>query len=184
VSLFYVLFEQLSLPFREMRFVVMGLFLLLACFPLVLTFLPPRVHPPSWPPYNPKGLQTCCNWLKPDELTMSDIPWASAWYGQRQSVWLTLQVRQDLRQPNTKEDFFSIHDFEKPISLLYLSPQLMNARFVDNYIRSDPHWGNLILAIMIDRKVPTFFPLRISQADWMPYEMVLTDSDRRFLKDK
>ena len=38
------------------------------------------------------------------ELVMSDMPWAMAWYGRRQSVWTTLNIEDRKRG----DDFFTV----------------------------------------------------------------------------
>jgi len=47
---------------------------------------------------------------------MSDIPWGVAWYGQRQSVWLTLKATADASDPGTHEDFLAIMITKNPSS--------------------------------------------------------------------
>ena len=42
VSLFYLLLEQMRLPFQEVRYVVIGIFSLVACLPMLFVFLPPK----------------------------------------------------------------------------------------------------------------------------------------------
>ena len=49
---------------------------------------------------------------------MSDMPWAMAWYGQSQSVWLT----------SSPEDFLAISDYQKPIKLLLLTRMTIDTR--------------------------------------------------------
>ena len=44
VSLFYLLLEQMPLPFPELRYVVIGIFSVVACLPMVFVFLPPKDH--------------------------------------------------------------------------------------------------------------------------------------------
>jgi len=110
---------------------------------------------------------------------MSDIPWAVAWYGQRQCVWLTLKCTPDANDPNAHEDFFAINDYQKPISLLYLTPQTMDAKFLTQWIRAgEQSWGSFILEGMVKKKVPDYFPLSESQAGWLPEQLVLTDWPR------
>ncbi len=118
-----------------MRYVVIGIFSVVACLPMVFVFLPPRTNPVAYPPYYPPAIQTVAGWLKEKELAMSDIPWAVAWYGQRQCVWLTLKCTPDAKDPSTHEDFFAINDYQKPINALYLTPQTMDARFLTQWIR-------------------------------------------------
>jgi hypothetical protein len=179
VSLFYSLLEQIRLPFPEMRFIVIGLFSVAACLPMVFIFLPPKATPVAYPPYYPPAIQTVAGWLKEKELAMSDIPWAFAWYGQRQCVWLTLKCTPDAKDPNTHEDFFAINDYQKPINALYLTPQTMDARFLSQWIRAgEQSWGSFILESMVQKKVPNYFPLSQSQKGWLPEQLVLTDFQR------
>lgn len=178
VSLFFVLLDNMQLPFFELRFVVIGLFSLVACLPMIFGFLI-RTVPVAYPPYYPPAIQNVSGWLKEKELAMSDIPWAVAWYGQRQCVWLTLKCTADAKDPNTHEDFFAINDYQKPISLLYLTPQTMDARFLSQWIRAgEQSWGSFILESMVKKKVPDYFPLSKSQAGWLPEQLVLTDWER------
>jgi hypothetical protein len=148
VSLFFVVLDQVELPFFQLRAAAIGLFALVACLPLILAILPPKTSPIVYPPYYPPGIQRAVSWTKEDELMMSDVPWAVAWYGQSQCVWLTL---------NARVDFFAIHDFLKPISALYLTPQT-----VDRWTQSGD-WGNLFLQTI--RVLPgdsSQYPLRLS----------------------
>jgi hypothetical protein len=179
VSLFYLLLDQIALPFPELRYIVIGSFSALVCLPLIFAFLPPRTIPVAYPPYYPPAIQTLANWLKEKELTMSDVPWAVAWYGQRQSVWLTLKCKPDAKDPGTHEDFFAINDYQKPINLLYLTPQTMDARFLTQWIKAgEQSWGSFILETLVKKKVPDDFPLNKTQNGWIPDQIMLTDWER------
>ena len=46
-----------------------------------------------WPPYVPPYIAVLNTWMKPDEVTVSDMPCAVAWYADRPSVWLPENVR-------------------------------------------------------------------------------------------
>ena len=179
VSLFYLLLDQIALPFPQLRYVVIGCFSALVCLPLIFAFLPPKPKSVAYPPYYPPAIQTIANWLKEKELTMSDVPWAMAWYGQRQSVWLTLKCGPDAKDPNTHEDFFTINDYQKPINLLYLTPQTMDSRFLSQWIRAgEQSWGSFILETLVKKKVPDYFPLNQTQTGWLPEQIMLTDWER------
>jgi len=178
VSLFYIVLDQMPLPLLLVRYLVIGLFTVVVCLPMFFAFLL-KTTPVAYPPYYPPAIQTAAGWLKESELAMSDIPWAVAWYGQRQCVWLTLRCTPNPRDPNTREDFFAINDYLKKVSLLYLTPQTMDARFLTQWIRAgEQSWGSFILESMVKKKVPPVFPLSASQAGWMPEQLVLTDWQR------
>ena len=67
VSLFYLLLEQIRLPFPQLRYVIIGIFSLVACLPMVFVFLPPKTIPVAYPPYYPPAIQTVAGWLKENE---------------------------------------------------------------------------------------------------------------------
>jgi 4-amino-4-deoxy-L-arabinose transferase-like glycosyltransferase len=170
VSLFFVLLDQMNLLFPEARYIVIGGFAALICLPMFLVFLPPKTQPVAYPPYYPPAIQNVANWTKESELSMTDIPWAYAWYGNRQAVWLTL---------NAQSDFFAIYDYQRPISMLYLTPQTMDSRFLSQWVRAgEQSWGSFILESLIKKEVPPLFPLRKSPTGFLPEQLVLTDWER------
>jgi hypothetical protein len=179
VSFFYQLLDLLELPFRELRYAIIGGFGTLACLPMLMIFLPPKITPVVYPPYHPQAIQTIASWVKPDELSMCDIPWAMAWYGHRQAVWLTLRVLADPKDPNTHEDFFAINDYQKPIVALYLTPATMDSKFLTDWIQAgDLSWGSFILESLVRKEIPPVFPLRKVPGGWLPSQLVLTDWER------
>jgi 4-amino-4-deoxy-L-arabinose transferase-like glycosyltransferase len=136
VSFFFLLLNQIYLPLRELRYVVIGLFCLIACFPLAFTFLPPKTYPIVYPPYFPPSIQSTANYLKPGEMMMSDIPWATAWYGRAQSLWMPLSLQSTLE----------INDYQKPIQALYLSQGTMDKGLLSYWLSaSEEGWAGLIL---------------------------------------
>ena len=176
VSLFFLLLEQMPLPSLQFRYVVIGLFSLVACLPMVFVFLPPKGDPLAYPPYYPPFVHKVADWLKEDELAMSDIPWAMAWYGQRQCVWLTLKCTSSAKDLNTHEDFFAINDYQKPISALYLTPQTTNARLPSQLMRpGEQTWSDFYLEARVNENVPPHFPLRQSPTGFFSDHFVLMD---------
>ena len=170
VCLFFLLLDQVRLPDARFRALVMTAFGLAACAPLIFAFMPPRLAPVVYPPYYPPAIQQVSGWMKEDELMMSDVPWAVAWYGHRQCVWLTL---------NAQADFFAISDELKPVRGLYLTPQTMDARFLSQWIRAGEFsWGSFILESLLKKEIPPTFPLRKSPGGFLPEQMFLTDWER------
>src|SRR5205823_14597408 len=41
----------------------------------------------NWPPYVPPFISILNQWMKPNEITASDMPWAISWYADRRSLW-------------------------------------------------------------------------------------------------
>ena len=173
VSLFFMLLDQMNLLFKGMRPIIVGAFGMVMTLPMLLSFLPPRSSPIPYPPYHAHAIQQVSGWLKPDELMMSDVPWAVAWYGQRQCVWLTLDA---------DDSFSAVDDKLKPVSGLYLTPLTMDARFVTDWIKPGAKgWGTFLLeSILVRHAFPTTFPLREAAPGYLPDQLFLTDSKKRW----
>ena len=179
VSMFFLLLDQVSLPAPIFRYLIMAIFTAVVSIPLVLVFLPPKTKPVVYPPYLPIAIQTVGDLMKENELIMSDIPWAVAWYGQRQAVWLTLRAVPDTKDRTVHEDFFAINDYQKPISALYLTPETMDSKFLTQWIQAgELSWGSFILQTVLLKEEPPIFPLRKAPGGWLPYQLLLTDYDR------
>jgi 4-amino-4-deoxy-L-arabinose transferase-like glycosyltransferase len=197
VSLFYVLLEQINYRVSELRYVVMLLFLATAYLPALLAVFPLRNNAVSYPPYYPPAFNGIAKWLKEGELTMSDVPWAMAWYGDRQCVWLTL---------NCKRDFLAVNDVVKHVVLLLLTPRTLQGEVI-GFARSyrsvedaqeyvdkcrkegqapDPKlleridlekqtWNYFCALVEMHGVIPEEFPLTKMPLGWLPDHVVLTD---------
>ena len=177
-SLFYVLLDQIELPIPELRYGVIGIFGAVACLPMILAFLPPHGTPICYP-YLPPVIQTVSGWMKPDELIMSDIPWAVAWYGERQSVWLTLNAAKDPRDPNSIENIFTINDYEKQVKALYLTAETIDSRFLTDWIHAgNLSWGSFVLDYITQKEAPADFPIRAAPSGFFPESLFLADWQR------
>lgn len=171
VSFFQLLLDQMNFVHLRMRSTVVGAFGCVMVLPMLLTFLPPRSNPTRFPPYYPPAIQTVSSWMKENELMMSDVPWAVAWYGQRQCVWLT---------HDANESFYAVNDLLKPVRGLYLTAQTLDARFASQWIRPGADgWGNfLLVSIMVRKNFPATFPLREAAPGFLPEHLFLSDRNR------
>jgi 4-amino-4-deoxy-L-arabinose transferase-like glycosyltransferase len=168
-SLFLLLLDQVNLPMVQLRYLVIWVFGTLISLPMIFTLLPPRASPVAYPPYYPPAIQAVSAWMSEKEMAMSDIPWAVAWYGQRQCVWLTL---------NPRQDFLAIHDYQKAIAILYLTPATMDNRFLSQWTRGEDNWAKFILETLVTKEPPPTFPLRKVPGAWLPAALVVTDWER------
>ncbi|MCX6997671.1 MAG: glycosyltransferase family 39 protein [Kiritimatiellaeota bacterium] len=139
-----VLVNRMQMTYRILRQGVIGLFLFLGALPLLLTLLPPREGPP-YPPYHPPFVKHVSNLLKADEMICSDMPWATAWYGNRTSLYL----------PATLEDFYEISDSFRHISGLYFTTLTRDKPYVRQLL-TGPYksWFPIL-----EGRVPSDFPL-------------------------
>lgn len=145
-AFFYVLMDRLNLELQIVRMLVIILFVFLNVFPLILALLPPGQPAFHYPPYVPPVIGASTRWLSPTELMMSDMPWATAWYGQRSSLWL----------PSSPKEFLEINDYVDRFSGVLLSPVSGDARLSSEIDRGEyKEWGLLIRR----QSAPPNFPL-------------------------
>lgn len=180
VGLFYTLLENVKFPMKEFRFLAIAAFALLIRLPIWFALLLPGKNPINYPPYWPDKIQSSARVLTTNEMMMTDIPWATAWYGDRKSVWLTLNATADPQKPvEWQESFFAINDLLKPVNALYLTPRSLDGRFQSDWIHgTDVSWGRFIVETMINGKVPVKFPLSKMPQGYLPDQMLLCDTVR------
>lgn len=122
VAFFYILLDRWNFQLTIVEKGATVLFILVHALPLVLTLLPPRAGVPYPPYYIPFLTAHTSHLLEPAEVMCSDIPWATAWYGDRTSVLLPAEV----------DDFYYINDTYKQISGLYMTTVTRDKPFVSS----------------------------------------------------
>ena len=169
-ALFFTLLDQLPFSFDGARnVVIIGVFMVVSS-PLILRLLPPRTTPIVYPPYSPPLIQEIGYWNEPEELMMSDIPWAVAWYGNRSCVWTTR---------NLEPDFYKIHDQYTPIKSVYLTPVTTNLRFMSEVLKDpDAAWARFYMDVQLRQNLPKGFPLKYGHPGFMPDQLYVSDRQR------
>ncbi|HEX9046109.1 MAG TPA: hypothetical protein VF988_03705, partial [Verrucomicrobiae bacterium] len=136
VRSFLKLLNQMNVPSLQVRYAVITLVMALACQPFIMSLLPPKTSPTTYPPYYPPEIQRISGWMKPDELMMSDIPWAVAWYGHHQCAWLTI---------NSDYEFFQFYDYVKHVDALYLTLNTIDAKLFTECLQANAEtWGSFV----------------------------------------
>ena len=169
VAFFLTLLNQMKTPTPQIRLAVIGVMVVISCQSLIANLLPPKSSPVSYPPYYPPEIQKISGWMHPDELLMSDIPWAVAWYSNHQCVWNTV---------NSQYEFFQFNDYVKQVRGLYLTLNTLDGKlFTDCLQGGVDSWGNFCLKTVAAGQIPSQFPLRVA-----PYGLLsglfLTDRQR------
>ncbi len=180
VAMFYTLLENMSFPFRQMRYVAITAFAILITLPLWFALVLPGKGAIAYPPYWPDKIRSSAHVLNENELMMTDIPWAVAWYGDREAVWLTLNATASAdNSSDWQESFFAINDALKPIHALYLTPRSLDARFQTDWIRArQVSWGKFIMGTLGGGQVPGSFPLTKIPPGYLPEQLLLCDYAR------
>lgn len=178
VSFVWMLLERLKLPDFEVRLIGVGLGLA-ACLPMLLALMKGERTTLAYPPYHPAIIQEFASWMKPDELMMSDVPWAVAWYGDRPCVWLTRDTVPDPENPDDPENMIALSREYKPVHALFLTPLTLNAKLVSEAIEQRVNsWGKFAMLALVKNEVPDKFPLHQMPVGFLPEHLLLSDAKR------
>jgi hypothetical protein len=180
VGMFFLLLDSLKTPIPELKDLAAAFLIVVLWSPLALAIVSPKRSPVAYPPYRPDIIQSSAHLLDPKELMMSDAPWAVAWYGNRQCVWLTLLT---IPPHNTdrewRESFLAVNDGLKPVKCLYLTQRTTDGRFLSDWLRSgETGWGEFVMHTVLDRAPPQGFPLSKMAPGFLPEQVLLYDSVR------
>ncbi len=114
-----VQWNRLGFQLRLARAAFLALIFLLCGFPLINTLYGLVLGTPKyavrWPPYIPPYIGLLNSWMKPQEITVSDMPWAVAWYADRRSVLLPGTIK-------TMTDLSDNLVLGGPIAAVYITP--------------------------------------------------------------
>lgn len=163
-----VLLDQLPIEFPPTRNLAAGVVCLALCAPLIFTLLSPRRSALAYPPYHPAVIQETAAWMRANELTMTDVPWAWAWYGNRDAVWLTWDLQTDAT---------AIHRV-KPIRSLHLTQRTLDRKLISEQLRDEEPWGRFVIDSVARGEVPEGFPLKHAFSEWFPDQLFLSDRPR------
>jgi len=149
-AFFYLLLDRIPFRIRLTRGAVIAAFALLNVAPMIFTLLPPRPSPFRYPPYFPPMTRAVSQWFGQNDVGVSDLPWAMAWYGDRRTIWLPTQIK----------DFYELHDLVPPkgvsVSFLMLTPYMLNQPAQSEVLKGQyKEWAWVGRA-----PFPTNFPLR------------------------
>ena len=146
-----VLWSRLEIRIRLVRVAFMIVLFLISGHAFLLSLLDlmgqggARVQ---WPPYIPPYVALLGGWTKEDEVIMSDMPWAIAWYADRKGLWV----------PSTINDFVTLNDWDLlkgRIVGLYLTPISGNAAFLQDIKKGDwAEWSPFIERTAVLKNFP------------------------------
>jgi len=112
-AFFFIQLDRLNLQVWILNNTIVIALIALTAVPLALTIASPPNRLYAFPPYVPPLINVLTQYSKPDEWVTTDMPWATAWYGNRASLWL----------PDSITDFTSLNDNTCPTGLLLLTPE-------------------------------------------------------------
>lgn len=162
-AFFYILLDRMQITVRIVSMSVITLFIFLQALPMFFTIMPPR--PWSYPPYMARDIGLVASPFEPGELLVSDMPWATAWYGDVTSLHLPLDL----------EDFFRVNDSLHPVHGLYFTMLSRDKRFHTDLTRGPfRNWRPIMDLSQLPRGFPLTFGFPIRNGE----QVMLADRNR------
>ncbi len=146
-----VLWNRLGIHLPLARAVLLTMIFMVSAAPFVFYLLEGRSFPVQWPPYVAPYIGKLNDWVEPNEVIASDMPWATAWYADRISLWL----------PRTPAELVRIHDWRElqaPVAGLYLSPLTGDRKFISEIAKGE--WKEWAPLVMRTTAFPAGWPFR------------------------
>ncbi|MEM1060366.1 MAG: hypothetical protein AAGK14_14075 [Verrucomicrobiota bacterium] len=150
-AMFFILLDRTGIHLRMVRYLILTVFLLVNVAPLAVKLLPPNNTQMRYPPYHPPMLRYIQRAVEPNELLMTDMPWATAWYTNRVS----------LLKPKTLQQFYDIHEGHYPVKAMLLTPITWEASLLEIDKGKLEDWSVLIKREGIPEKFPLIFPVAL-----------------------
>ncbi len=135
-----VQWNRLDIEFRLARIGFLTLLFLLCALPMLFTIVvPSNKAGVRWPPYVPPYIAVLNDWMKPEEIIASDMPWAIAWYADRRSLWLPETVK-------AMTEFGDYGLLGGPVNGLYLTPVSGSQNRLSDILKGEYRdWAGVIL---------------------------------------
>lgn len=139
--------------------------------PLLTSYTDPPRLGFVWPPYFPRVIAEFSDWYTEKDIICSDMPWATAWYADRKSLWL----------PLTMPDFNELNDFRfnSRITGLLFSPVTgFRGLLSDVGVGEFKEWRGFI---MRDPRAAANFPLKAARPIFFlgsAHYLLFADRDR------
>ena len=164
-----ILVDRLQFRLPIQRLGVTCLVVLLSAAPLVIELMPPKKTYP-YPPYLRPYIALVSEVLEPDETICTDMPWATAWYGNRNSLYL----------PQTLDEFYEINDYIQRVSSIYFTTLTRDKPFIRGLVNGyERTWFPIHQG-----RIPGDFPLTKGEMLMHGDQLVLMDRNRFAERDQ
>jgi len=148
-AFFFILLDRLDLQLWVLNNIIIAVVLGLTTLPLILSMMTASSKGGyyNYPPYVPPYITQIAQFSHPDEWVTSDMPWATAWYGDRASLWL----------PDSIKDFEDLHDNYCTTGVLLLTPITLDAPMTNLFSGEYHDW----VPLLTGTESPTAFPFTV-----------------------
>ena len=144
---------------------------LLSVMPMARAFTDPPKQPVIFPPFYPPIIAQLGDWYDQKDIICTDMPWATAWYADRNSLWL----------PQTITDFDELNNyrFDLRITCLFFSPESGYRGLLNEIAGAGSEYSEWAPFIMRNQNAKSNFPLKV--AHYLPpkgHYVLFSDRDR------
>ncbi len=142
LGLILMMWSKLEINIRILNIILGCVPFVVSAMPMVRAFTDPPRFNVVFPPYYPLGIADLSDWFDQRDIICTDMPWATAWYADRNSLWL----------PQTITDFNELNDFRfnSRITALFLTPESGYRGMLNEVIGEGGEyreWGEFIMRI-------------------------------------
>jgi hypothetical protein len=169
IGLILMMWSRLEINIRLINIMLAMIPFLLSVMPMVRAFM----DPPKWrfmfPPYYPKVIEMLSDNFDQRDIICSDMPWAVAWYADRNSLWL----------PQSITDFNELNDyrFSQKVTGLFLTPESGYRGLLNEIAGDNGEYREWAQFIMRTPRANSNFPLKAARQ--LPLNYILfADRDR------
>jgi len=111
-AFFFILLDRMNLQMMLLNHTIVTSAVAFILAPIIITLTTPSLTVYAFPPYMPPMIKSLGQFAQPDEWVTTDMPWATAWYADRASLWL----------PDSMSDFENFNKNVCPSGILLLTP--------------------------------------------------------------
>jgi hypothetical protein len=144
-AFFFVMLDRMITQLPLFNAVIVVTTLVITVAPMLIVFTTENLSYFNYPPYIPPYISYVARVSPVSQWVTSDIPWATAWYGDRPSLWL----------PDSIDDFDDLNDNVCPSAIMLLTPETFSKPMLNLTSGEQKAWLPLILG-----NIPETFPLK------------------------
>ena len=150
-AFFFILLDRLNVQMRLLNSLIVTSTVIFLLLPMMQTLSTPSNTLYAFRPYIPPLIKQFGQYAQTDEWVTTDMPWATAWYADRPSLWL----------PDSFADFQNFYDNVCPTGIILLSNVTWSAP-VSTYTTGEyKDWYALTAGLQANLQLPATFPLSV-----------------------
>jgi len=150
-AFFFILLDRLNVQMQLLSSLIVTSTIVFLLLPMMQTLSTPSATLYAYPPYIPPLIKQFGQYAQPDEWVTTDMPWATAWYADRASLWL----------PDSLSDFQNFYDNVCPTGIMLFSDVTWSAPVSTYTTGEEKDWYAFTAGLQANVPPPPNFPLSV-----------------------